>query len=503
MSGEGLFAFSGADRDIFIIALRNFSDACQLPRLTPECPFYEPTSNGPSCGEQCHDLLAEWSRLAPPPTVISLGDGLELIERRRRHRRGPEPTARPFDAGEIRLHDQERPTNLRHTVSLIVEFDNQLRIPPSMADDVDERRYLIRASLQELVRRGFDRDDLMEVAVSITTTGMIAYIAAEYLMKTVGSGASQNLELNSAWLAFQGGLLAEIDPAEPEHAFRVFIDPALVRRVRAWNKTQSLEDLSMWVPPPATILSGHFERTPASVLNRGKWIIDRFTKTYLAEWSTASLHLEWNYIHSSEPGCAARPEMDLRRLDVNDVAREISKRTVNDQPGRDTEPSAVQLQDFTAIAVDFLESGRFESAVAIYEGLERLRPSDNLIVNNLGFCLMPIDASRALATLKRSAEIAPAPTLETCANLTLAHFLVNDYASAIMTAKAASDISGNGVGWFWIPDDKKQLTLQRVTDVKGYVQSLVDRVRAAQASIPTPRSMPSDGGMKRRGQSLS
>ena len=173
------FVFSGADRQIFIQALRAYSDSCELPLLTPMCPFYERTSQGPSCGEQCHDLLAAHQPDGPQRLKLVFGDGIELVERPRRHRKGPEPTARPFDAGAIYMHDRHLPTDSRHTVSLIKDLEDNLRQPPSHSDDLDERSYLVKAYVQELTRRGFAYEELFRLAVAIVSASMVAYMAAD------------------------------------------------------------------------------------------------------------------------------------------------------------------------------------------------------------------------------------------------------------------------------------------------------------------------------------
>ena len=49
----------GPERQLLVTALVAYSDDCDAPALTPECPFYVETSSGPSCAEECKDILAK------------------------------------------------------------------------------------------------------------------------------------------------------------------------------------------------------------------------------------------------------------------------------------------------------------------------------------------------------------------------------------------------------------------------------------------------------------
>lgn len=52
------------DREIFLVALRDFSDRCRAPELTAECPFSVDIEDGlRGCGEECQDLLSRYVRL--------------------------------------------------------------------------------------------------------------------------------------------------------------------------------------------------------------------------------------------------------------------------------------------------------------------------------------------------------------------------------------------------------------------------------------------------------
>src|SRR5213594_2855592 len=97
---------SGREREIFVRALREYSDRCEAPELTPSCPFYQADPQGPWCLEECMDLLAEH----PPESRggIPLGASLLAHPRRRRARSVLAGRAKPFDAAEIYIEDESR-----------------------------------------------------------------------------------------------------------------------------------------------------------------------------------------------------------------------------------------------------------------------------------------------------------------------------------------------------------------------------------------------------------
>lgn len=47
------------EREIFLRALRQYSDNCEPPELTPDCPYSVTVGPGLwGCGNECMDLLA-------------------------------------------------------------------------------------------------------------------------------------------------------------------------------------------------------------------------------------------------------------------------------------------------------------------------------------------------------------------------------------------------------------------------------------------------------------
>ena len=96
-------------------ALREYSETCEAPELTPSCPFtvdIQPNLRG--CGEECMDLLGRHA--APrPEREIALDSGyVAHVPVRPRARRSqqvnPKPydaNPKPYDAKEIYLRDRE------------------------------------------------------------------------------------------------------------------------------------------------------------------------------------------------------------------------------------------------------------------------------------------------------------------------------------------------------------------------------------------------------------
>lgn len=46
-------------RSLLLDALVTYSDSCTLPNLTPSCPYFVQSEAGPTCREQCRDLIAQ------------------------------------------------------------------------------------------------------------------------------------------------------------------------------------------------------------------------------------------------------------------------------------------------------------------------------------------------------------------------------------------------------------------------------------------------------------
>lgn len=480
--GSDRFEFEGKERGIFIDALRAYSDNCALPNLTPSCPFFEVTATGPSCGEQCHDLLAAHGSERGSGSALNLGFGLLAYERRpRRSRRGPEPSSRPYDAQRLYLRDRDRPTDSRHTASLLTELETQLRTPPWFADDLEERRYLIGAAFAELVRRGFSSEDLLTSLSRRLASRMVAFLAALAAQEVAPKrGQGSPLDVGEEWQAARSLLQPDPDATEDVKILVSAIVNArgLVDKVARWASSLSLEELIAWPAFSKDVLEREYPH-PAGSLEHGEWIFDRFTETYPSDWRTSSLHLEWQYIHSHRMGCAPPDEMDLRRMDAAALSREIADRAVIASRGLDSaQRQSVKPTEFTPIAADYLKSGRYEAAAALFEALALLSPDNNIVANNLGFCLIPIDRDRALEVLTRAATMAGKPEAVTYANRVFVLYLLGRTDEALAVAEESRECDPDPNAWLWQLGEDDTLLLGEGLNTRDYIDSLVARIKS-------------------------
>ena len=104
-------------RLLLLDALVTYSDSCTLPNLTQSCPYFVQTDAGPTCGEQCRDLIAESGAADRGVRDVRIG-GLVL------HGRGmPRSVASgsvAYDATKRFLTERRKPPNEQGTgLSLI------------------------------------------------------------------------------------------------------------------------------------------------------------------------------------------------------------------------------------------------------------------------------------------------------------------------------------------------------------------------------------------------
>jgi hypothetical protein len=462
---------SGKDRKIFLTALRDFSNKCEAPELTPYCPFYERTVGGPVCGEQCQDILAS-QQATEADGGISLGEGLALHARRRRPRRGPDESVRPFDAAEIRLRDKDRPTDVKHTVSIITDLLDEIPMPPAMSDDIENRRYVAKAGVDELVGRGFDRN-LISAAIAERLSSVVLIWVGMPLMNENVEQQFSGRYVGSDWL----GILDEWKQSQTLPDTRAvdlyvrFVRGPTLDLSRRWFYSLSLSDLLEWKAPTRLSDMADLPVVDSGLQNRASWLCDRFTKTYLHDWSDAGLHLEWLYVHGGREGCSVPRQMSVRKIEADAIARELAHRSSESwRQSGSPESRSFQATDFIDVAIEKLRAGQSVAAASIYEGLYALSPDDGDVTNNLGFCLVPHDLKRALEILDRAWSMSGRRNLVTLANRIFVLRRLGRTDDAVKEAALLSDCSPRPNGaYLWTTDENGDVCVVYEQDLGNYI----------------------------------
>lgn len=473
---------SGKERDIFLVALREFSDGCEAPQLTPECPFFEVTKTGPSCGEQCQDLLAEHG--APrSSSFIELGEGFKLYPRKkRRPRRGLTDDVRPFDATAIKLRDTDRPTSDRHTVSLLSTVENEISIPPHLSDDLESRNYLVGACLKELARRGFDEKLTRAGIVERLAFSMcIIYVGSPILLEMTDVSSYQPQE---DWSRLGQEWLGHSRREDTVVQFVSLVKGEFFDAMQRWVSHLSIDEMLAWTAPSdlnELLRAENSFTTDEST--RGLWLYQRFTSTYVDDWATSSLHLEWQYLHGSQVGCCPPDEMRSRKVLVNEVATGLATRATEKWSSTSSPDEATyRHNDFVRIAADYLAAGRHDAAISMYEALHKISPNDRQVTNNLGFCLLPRDPQRALCLFDQAWGLRGKKEAVTVANRMLALHVLGRNGEALSSLPRLSECEcANSKSWLWVRQHDGSYHLESDAYPAEYANRLARHIEAEES----------------------
>ena len=239
-----------------------------------------------------------------------------------------------------------------------------------------------------------------------------------------------------------------------------------------WAMTASWDQLVEWSPPQPT----HVDDTLSPIRNAegDPWITERFTKTYLGEWSVAALRSEWRYLHGQHLPPCDPSEMKVREISANDLAKVMA-----DRLGADRRPSERLIDMLVRPAVKFLEDDRRTEAAALFEAALRLDPRNANALNNLGFCLLPDDPEQALRHLDAAIDTGSADMEISNANRVLALALLGRWTSACDLAAAHlsrhGDSSARGPVWLWESSsllNDNTAVLMTCDDIGSYVAEL-------------------------------
>lgn len=485
----------GREREIFLVALRAYSDACEPPSLHPECPFsIEVAAGVRGCGEECMDLLGEF-HVPTRQAHVDLGDGFGLRELRSRPRRGPSPTTKPFDSLELHLADTNRDKERLGswaTVSLLVELRNQVTTPPpDEPHDAADRRRRVGQVSRELDRRSLDSERVLR-------EGLRNEIAGAIFLATALGGVFPEIESDSLEDARR--------PATAPLGWQALIFPEApqLRRVRRSGQDYETEfeitgaragppSIERWIQsaPLAAIL----DWTPPTELTEGlrpesgeyQWLVERLTKTYLEEWSEYALQQEWRFIQGSCRLPCPPKEVKARLIDRQAVAAELADRTVR-RPPTGMEPAPASAALHTPIALKMLKDGRRSEAAALFEATIALYPGDASAHNNYAFCILPDNPSAALESLDRAIDLGRRNNAVTMGNRLLALLLLDRVATAV---KVGSDLLS---AWHEMTPERGHMwdagrtlahdpVVIKVDDVREYIQDVLVQI-AARAGDP-------------------
>lgn len=133
------------------------------------------------------------------------------------------------------------------------------------------------------------------------------------------------------------------------------------------------------------------------------WLFDRFTVTYLDDWSTASLRSEWQYLHGELDTPWPKNLTKARRMAEPKLASVIADRLLRIHDRHRPRVHHFSLTDqLVGPALDFLGEGRRIEAAALFEAAIRHDSDDAPAHNNLAFCLLPDRPEAAVSLLERS-----------------------------------------------------------------------------------------------------
>ncbi|MFE3254250.1 hypothetical protein ACFXPS_05525 [Nocardia sp. NPDC059091] len=231
---------------------------------------------------------------------------------------------------------------------------------------------------------------------------------------------------------------------------RQLMTPAATKHLLEWIGAAPLESLLAWqnVEVPAAATMAHHVEYEVVTLYR--WLVDRLALTYLADWNSESLLLEWRWVHGELAAPFEVAVLDEREVDPLELNNEIARRSVRG-PTLELRLALDQAKDQ---ALKLLKSGDRRSAAELFRRACHRWPNSSEAHNNLGFCLLPDDPTEAVAHLTQSGNMDLDQQAPNAVNLMQAHLLNGESRLALNRVptvwenwEASTPIVG---AWHWV-----------------------------------------------------
>lgn len=255
----------------------------------------------------------------------------------------------------------------------------------------------------------------------------------------------------------------EVEPL-PVRTVQRLLDDAAVAHVRAWVQQADLRSLLAWAPQATAVPVDPLDK---SLIDTYRWLAERMTVTYPAQWATSSLHLEWTWINGERSAPFNCLALEARSVDLAPLNAEIAQRAV-----RAGKPDAgLTLDQVANQALQLLEAGNRQAAAGLFEAICSRQPESAEAQNNLGFCLLPDQPAEAVQYLALARRLGYENTAINALNRMQAHMMAGQHRTALGIAQ---EIWGGwerhaprGAAFLWrLPKEPVPI---RVTDARAAV----------------------------------
>ena len=327
--------------------------------------------------------------------------------------------SKAFDACEVRMsEDKDGPCPEWRTVSLIYAARALLAHEPGTETALsNDRGENFLAIVAELTRRGIDANALVRYGFIPEVVGsLVAMVTASRILPPSSDVFTSTGIDVAAWAAL---LEMQCGPVEITGSFeRDFANVAkenlfqCIPKLVTWAISAPLEDLATLKPPSDLALpTGATNPPDEDLVTQYRWIIDRFSTTFIRDWATESLHYEYRWLHGQIAAPCPEELMHDRVIDRDQLNAEIAYRAA--VPGADlrvsVDPQLRLVYKMSDHARTLVKQDRLKEAVTLLEFARSQRPHDAQTSNNLGFCLIPTQPEEALFHLTEAARAKYSP----------------------------------------------------------------------------------------------
>jgi hypothetical protein len=237
--------------------------------------------------------------------------------------------------------------------------------------------------------------------------------------------------------------------------------------VLKWIQTSEPIDILKWTPPTSAKVDGTISEDPA-VACEYRWFVTRLAQTFLDEWPTDALELEYRFARGEwRPSHVPTGLLSERLESPEAVAHAIAERTIKGSGSYGSEAVATLTQR----AVDFIASGRVDLAANAFATARSMAPQDADFANNYGFCLLPSDPQSALDAFYESRRLGRSDAILS-ANIGLALFRSDAAQDALTELESGYQqaLTGDTRAYLWV-GGHDELTMETVR-VRAYICDL-------------------------------